>query len=59
MGHFTLRPPFPLEGTPVPIKQEVVCATDSVWNFGEEKILLPVPEFESRMIQLLPTIFNI
>jgi hypothetical protein len=56
MGNFALRPPFPLERTPVTIKQEVVCATESVRTFGEEKILVPLPEFESRNFQLVQTI---
>jgi hypothetical protein len=42
----------------VPIDQEAVLAPELVWTFGEEKNLLPLPEFEIRTVQHIASVLS-
>ena len=60
----TRRPPFPAEGTPVPIKQQAVWAQQLVWTLWRRKSFLAstgIPTFQPPPRNLIPksTVLNL
>jgi hypothetical protein len=51
-----LRPLYSGKQTLVPIDQEAVFDPELVWTLGEEETLLPLPEFELRIVQHIASI---